>query len=338
MARNFYDVLGVARAAPDKEIRAAYRKLARQYHPDVNPNDKAAESRFKEVAQAYEVVGDPENRQKYDKYGDQWEHADQIEEMQRQRGGTAWSNSTGGPGFDFQSGDFGTIFENLFRGSRAGPRGRQRSPRPGQNVETPIEVTLEEAFRGTARTIQLDSVSPCDACAGTGETAGDLCRACGGSGYVSRPRRIEVKVPAGVATGSRVRIAGEGHPGTFGAPKGDLFLQVTVNAHPRFERQGDNLSVDIDVPLLDAVLGGEVDVPTIDGRVVLTIKELTQNGASIRLAGKGMPRLGDTQHRGDMFARIRVQVPKALTNDERALYQQLRAAQELPAGAARKGA
>jgi DnaJ-class molecular chaperone len=326
MARNFYDVLGVPRSAPDKDIRAAYRKLARQYHPDVNPNDKAAEARFKEVAQAYEVIGDAENRKKYDKYGDQWEHADQIEEMQRQRGGT-WSGSQGGATYDFEGsglGDFGTIFENLFRGNRAGPRGRQRTPRPGQNVETPIEVTLEEAFKGTTRTIQLDSVSPCDTCSGAGEVSGNLCATCGGSGYVSKPRRIEVKVPAGVTTGSRVRIAGEGHPGTFGGPKGDLFLLVTVRSHPQFERQGDNLYVDVDVPVLDAVLGGEVEVPTIDGRVVLTIKGLTQNGASIRLAGKGMPRLGEGSRRGDMFARIRVQVPKHLSAEERALFEQLR--------------
>jgi DnaJ-class molecular chaperone len=161
---------------------------------------------------------------------------------------------------------------------------------------------------------------------------------CGGSGYVSKPRRIEVKVPPGVTTGSRVRIAGEGHPGTFGGPKGDLFLLVTVKAHPRFERQGDNLYVDVDVPVLDAVLGGEVEVPTIDGRVVLVVKELTQSGASIRLAGKGMPRLGDTSRRGDMFARIRVQVPKTLSAEERALYEQLRALEKAPAGAARKGA
>jgi DnaJ-class molecular chaperone len=147
-----------------------------------------------------------------------------------------------------------------------------------------------------------------------------------------------VKVPAGVTTGSRVRIAGEGHPGTFGGPKGDLFLLVTVRSHPQFERQGDNLYVDVDVPVLDAVLGGEVEVPTIDGRVVLTIKGLTQNGASIRLAGKGMPRLGEGSRRGDMFARIRVQVPKHLSAEERALFEQLRELEEVPAGAARKGA
>jgi DnaJ-class molecular chaperone len=328
MARNFYDTLGVARTASDKEIRAAYRKLARQYHPDVNPGDKAAEARFKEVAAAYEVVGDPENRKKYDKYGDQWEHADQIEEMQRQRGGS-WSFNSGNSGqrvdFDFGGGggDFGSIFENLFRRDRGGPR-RQRGPRAGQNIETPVMVSLEEAFRGTTRTLQFDSSQACTTCNGTGDVNGSICDTCGGIGQLSKPRRIEVKVPAGVATGSRVRIAGEGHPGFNGGPKGDLYLQVTVSNHPRFERKGDDLYVDVDVPVVDAVLGGEVEVPTIDGRVALRIKELTQNGASIRLGGKGMPKLGKPGERGDMYARVRVQIPKTLTAEQRALFERLR--------------
>ena len=325
MASNLYDVLGVSRTASDKEIRTAYRKLARKFHPDVNPGDKAAEARFKEIAAAYEVVGDEDNRKKYDKYGDQWEHADQIEEMQRQRGGS-WSFTTGngaGGDADFGGGDFGSIFENLFRRDRGGPR-RQRGPRPGQNIETPIQVSLEEAYRGTTRMLQFDSMQPCQTCKGTGESSGAVCLTCGGAGQVSRPRRIEVKVPAGVATGSRVRIAGEGHPGTGGGPKGDLYLQVTVAGHPRFERKGDDLYVDVDVPVVDAVLGGEVEVPTIDGRVALRIKELTQNGASIRLAGKGMPKLGKSGERGDMYARIRVQVPRSLTDEQRALFEQMR--------------
>jgi DnaJ-class molecular chaperone len=301
--------------------------LARQYHPDVNPGDKSAESRFKEIAAAYEVIGDEDNRKKYDKYGDQWQRADQIEEMQRQRGG-AWNfNSGDGAAADFDlgagNGDFGAIFENLFRRDRSGPR-RQRGPRPGQNIETPVQVTLEEAYHGTARTLQFDSVQACATCSGTGESSGSICPTCGGTGQVARPRRIEVKVPAGVATGSRVRIAGEGHPGMGGGPKGDLYLQVTVANHPRFERKGDDLYVDVDVPIVDAVLGGEVEVPTIDGRVALRIKELTQNGASVRLAGKGMPRLGKSSERGDMFARVRVAVPRSLTDEQRALFEQLR--------------
>ncbi len=330
MARNFYDTLGVSRSASEKEIRTAYRKLARQFHPDVNPGDKASESRFKEIAAAYDVVGDPENRKKYDKYGDQWEHADQIEEMQKQRG-ASWKFNAPGEGqrgdFDFGAGagngDFGSIFENLFRRERGGPR-RQRGPRPGQNVETPIEVTLDEAYRGTARTLQFDSTETCSTCNGAGETNGSICPTCGGAGQVARPRRIEVKVPAGVATGSRVRIAGEGHPGFGGGPKGDLYLLITVANHPRFERKGDDLYVDVDVPVVDAVLGGEVEVPTVDGRVALRIKELTQNGASIRLAGKGMPKLGKPDQHGDMYARVRVQLPRTLTDEQRALFEQLR--------------
>lgn len=302
MAKDLYQVLGVPRAASDKEIRSAYRKLARQYHPDVNPNDKAAETRFKEITAAYEVLGEPENRSKYDKYGDQWEHADQIEEMRRQQGGRSWSSS--GPGastFHFESngdGDFGSIFENIFRrgGGAAGPR--PSSPRRGQDIDTPVEITLEEAFNGTTRLVNL------------GE------------------RRIEVKVPPGVKTGSRVRVAGEGAPGANGGSQGDLFLVITVRSHPRFERKGDDLYVDVDVPVYDAVLGGEVEVPTVDGRVLLRVKELTQNGTQVRLAGKGMPVLGKPGTRGDLYARIRVKVPTALTPEQRELFEQLRKTSE----------
>ena len=319
MARNFYEVLGVSSTAADKEIRSAYRKLARKYHPDVTPNDRAAEARFKEVTAAYEVLSDPDKRRKYDKYGDRWEYADQIEDQRRQ-GGFARGN-----GATFESGnfgDFGSIFENLFRRERGGARG-QPATRRGQDVETPVEVTLEEAFRGSTRTVRLQSPETCPACGGSGEVAGATCHTCGGSGQVSRDRRLEVKVPAGVKTGSRVRIAGEGRPGFGGGPNGDLYLVVTVQPHPRFERKGDDLFVDVAVPYLDAILGGEVEVPTIDGRVALRIPELTQNGRQIRLSGKGMPVLGAAS-RGDLYARIRVQLPEQMGSEERTHLEALR--------------
>lgn len=298
MAKDLYEVLGVPRTASDKEIRAAYRKLARQHHPDVNPNDKASEARFKEITSAYEVLGEPENRKKYDKYGDQWQHADQIEEMRRQQGGRTWSSAgPGGASYHFESagdGDFGSIFENLFRRERSGGP-RPSSPRRGQDIDAPVEITLEEAFSGTTRTVSI---------------GGD--------------RRLEVKVPAGVKTGSRVRVAGEGAPGANGGSAGDLFLVITVRTHPKFERKGDDLYVDVDVPVYDAVLGGEVEVPTVDGRVLLRVKELTQNGTQIRLAGKGMPVLGKPGTRGDLYARVRVKIPSNLTPEQRELFEQLR--------------
>ncbi len=331
MARDFYETLGVPRNASDKDIRSAYRKLARRYHPDVNPNDKAAEERFKEITAAYEVLSDPENRKKYDKYGDQWQYADQIEEMQRQqagRGGGQWFTTGDGAhvryetsGSDF--GDFGSIFENLFRRERGGPRA-QRAPRRGQDIDTPVEVTLEEAFHGSSRTVQVQAAERCTACDGTGQQSGGLCYQCGGEGQRYRPRRLEVKVPRGVRTGSRVRIAGEGRPGIAGGSPGDLYLVVTVLPHARFERKGDDLYADVDVSVLDAVLGGEVEVPTIDGKVMLRIRELTQNGTQVRLAGKGMPVLGSQERRGDLYARVRVQLPTSLSPEERELYERLR--------------
>ena len=302
MAKDLYQVLGVPRTASDKEIRAAYRKLARQYHPDVNPNDASAEARFKEITAAHEVLGEADKRKKYDKYGDQWEHADQLEEMRRQQGGRTWSSAgPGGAAYQFETagdGDFGSIFENIFRRERGGGA-RTMSPRRGQDIDTPVEITLEEAFNGTTRTVTIGA-----------------------------ERRLEVKVPAGVKTGSRVRVAGEGAPGANGGSSGDLFLVIAVRTHPKFERKGDDLYVDVDVPVYDAVLGGEVEVPTVEGRVFLRVKELTQNGTQIRLAAKGMPVLGKAGARGDLYARVRIKIPSELSPEQRELFEQLRSSSE----------
>jgi DnaJ-class molecular chaperone len=326
MAKSFYETLGVPRSASEKEVRSVYRKLARQHHPDVNPGDKAAEARFKEINAAFEVLSDPEKRRKYDKYGAQWEQADQLEEMQKRQSSGNWARhgAPGGAAGGDAMGDFGSIFDNLFRRERGGPRA-QPANRRGQDIETPVEVTLEEAFKGTARTISLQAQEPCRTCSGSGEIAGAICHACGGAGELLRPRRIEVKVPAGVKTGSRVRVAGEGRAGFGGGPAGDLYLVVSVPEHPRFERKGDSVYVEVAVPVTDAVLGGEVHVTTLDGRVALRIPELTQNGRQIRLAGKGMPVLGESGKRGDLYVRVRVQLPEQLDPGERKLFEELRA-------------
>lgn len=205
MAKSYYDTLGVSRTASEKEIKAAYRKLARKYHPDVAPNDKTAEARFKEVNAAHEVLSDAEKRRKYDKYGDRWEYADQIEEMERQQSAAGWARQ-GGPGgngaaFEANLGDFGSIFENIFRRERGGPRG-QPARRRGQDVETPVEVSLEEAFAGTTRTVRLQGAEVCRTCGGSGDVAGAICHNCDGTGQVLQERRLEVKVPAGVKTDS----------------------------------------------------------------------------------------------------------------------------------------
>ena len=320
MARSFYEILGVARGASDKEIRSAYRKLARRYHPDVNPNDTGAEERFKEIQGAYDVLSDDDTRKKYDKYGDRWQQADQIEEMERQRAQAGFGG--GGFSFDGNLGDFdlGSVFGGFGDIFGGGPRG----PRRGQDVESPTEVTLEEAAAGTTRTVNLQGSEPCAICSGNGTSGNARCHTCGGSGEAIKPRRLEVKVPPGVRTGSRVRVAGEGRPGMGGGPSGDLYLLITVLPHARFERNADDLTVEVAVPYLDAVLGGEVEAPTLSGRVMLTIPPLTQNGSRFRLTGKGMPVLGQRDRRGDLFARVSVVLPEQLTDRERALLEELR--------------
>lgn len=332
MAKSFYETLGVSRTASEKEIKTAYRKLARRHHPDVNPGDRAAETRFKEINGAFEVLSDPEKRRKYDKYGDRWEMADQIEEAQRRQSPSAWARQGGaasGPGaaggsfsFDTGGGDFGSIFDSLFRRERGQPAARR-----GQDVETPVDVTLEEAYHGTTRTVSLQAVETCKTCSGNGEAGGTVCPTCDGNGTLLRPRRLEVRVPQGVKTGSRVRVAGEGRPGAGGGPAGDLYLVLTVREHARFERKGDNLVTDVNVPLIDAVLGGEATLQTIDGRVALRIPELSQAGRQIRLSGKGMPVLGQEGKRGDLYARVRVVLPAQLSPEERNLFEQIKALQ-----------
>ncbi len=325
MARSFYETLGVPRTATEKDIRNAYRKLARQYHPDVNPNDKGAEARFKEINAANDVLSDADKRKKYDKYGDRWEQADQYEEMERRQASGGFRN--GGATYNFEQGgaggDFGSIFDNLFRRDRPGPRGRAATRR-GQDVETAVEVSLEEAFRGTSRTVSLQTTETCAVCGGSGEVAAATCATCDGVGQVARTKRLEVRVPQGVRTGSRVRVAGEGRAGTGGGPSGDLYLVVTVQPHSKFDRKGDDLNVEVPASYLEAVLGGEVEVPTVDGRLMLKLPTLTQNGRQLKLTGKGMPVLGGTG-RGDLYAKIRVQLPDALNDEERALFEQLRA-------------
>lgn len=326
-AKDYYQILGVKRDASQKEIRQAYRRLARRYHPDVNPGDKAAEARFKEINEAHEVLSDPDKRKKYDRYGDQWQYADQIEEAQRRRaGGRRFAYGPGGT-FDFDlrdlgglGGDLGSIIEGLFRGGR-----RETMRRRPADMQYSVEVTLEEAFHGTARTIQLSAEEPCSTCGGSGRVAGAICHLCEGSGVTLQARRLEVKIPPGVHTGSKVRVAGEGGAGMAGGPRGDLYLVVSVRPHPRFERRADDLHTEVQVPLTQAVLGGEVEVPTLDGRVMLKIPALTQNGKVFRLAGKGMPRLQGSG-RGDLYARVSVRLPEELSDKERKLFEELRAA------------
>jgi molecular chaperone DnaJ len=319
MAQSYYDVLGVKRGASEKEVRSAYRRLARKLHPDVNPGDSAAEAKFKEVTSAYEVLSDPEKRRKYDRYGDKWEYADQIEEMQRQRGARF---PRGNGGFQtFDAGDLGGVFSTFFgRGGAA-----RTTSRRGTDVQQPVEVTLEEAYHGTTRTLELLSQESCPTCGGSGEIAGAPCHTCQGYGQIQRSRRLEVKIPGGAATGSKVRIPHEGQSGIGGGQRGDLLLIVTVRPHARFERKGDDLYEDVDVPLTVAVLGGEVEVRAVTAKVMLKVPAMTQNGKVFKLAGLGMPRL-NKEGKGDLHVRVRVRLPEHLDDEQRKLFEELRAA------------
>lgn len=338
MAKDLYAVLGVPRSASQKEIREAFRKLARKFHPDVNPGNVEAEERFKEISAAHEVLSDKENRAKYDQHGDNWRNADQIEEMMRQRGASGFGFGQGGaPGGNFQSFEFdlgdpsgggggggiGGMFESLFRRS---PGREQRPPRQrGGDVEHSVRVSLEEAFQGTTRTIELrEDGRVCGVCGGAGQVAGASCHNCGGSGQSGALRRLEVSIPAGVRDGTRVRVRGKGGPGAPGGAAGDLFLRVSVAEHPRFERRGDDLHIELDIPVAEAALGGEARVPTLKGRTLaLTIPAGTQGGRVFRLAGQGMPRSGGGF--GDLHARARLRLPEQLSDEQRALFERLRA-------------
>src|SRR4030042_2886697 len=231
--KDYYALLGVKKDATDKEIKQAYRRLARKYHPDVNPGNKSAEAKFKEMNAAYEVLADKEKRQKYDKYGDKWQYADQFEQAQQEQAQyQGFSPGSGGNSYRY-SGDVDNmdgIFEELFGGTRTRGFSRAAPPRRGQGMETPIEVTLEEAYSGTHRTISLQVEEPCTTCRGSGQIQNLPCSVCRGAGGMASIKRIEVKIPAGVNTGSRVRIAGKGQPG-YGGGSGHRHLNITVMPH-----------------------------------------------------------------------------------------------------------
>jgi molecular chaperone DnaJ len=314
--KDYYAILGISRGASEKEIKQAYRKLARQYHPDVNPGDKSAEAKFKEINEAYEVLADPKKRQKYDQYGEQWQFAEQFSRARRPQTQFWEFSQAGGPGLRFEE-DLGSLFGDLFGMGR-----RQARPRRGRDIEHPITVTLEEAYYGTKRTIALQTAQPCSSCQGSGLMQNMPCPVCHGSGLAPSVKRLEVKIPAGVKDRSRVRVAGKGEPGYGGGSGGDLYLVVSVKKHPRFQRKGDDLYVEVGVPLTVVVLGGEVTVPTIKGKLALKIPAETQNGRSFRLTGQGMPHLGNATY-GDLLAKVNVVLSTKLSEEEKKLFEQL---------------
>jgi len=328
--KDYYSTLGVNRSASEKEIKQAFRRLARKYHPDVNPGDKTAEDKFKQISEAYEVLSDKDKRQKYDRFGDKWQYADQFSGAGRGGGyqnfdfgdifgggSRTYTHSSGsGEGFD-------SLLDELLHGGGGASYTRRPRPRRGRDIESPVEVTLEEAFSGTSRLLSLQDEAICGTCHGSGRIQNALCSVCQGRGTVSHTKRIEVKIPAGVKTGSRVRIAGKGGEG-YGGARGNLYLLVSVKPHSTFERQGDNLLVVVDVPLTTAALGGEVSVPTLKGKLALKIPPETQNGRIFRLAKQGMPKLGSKDARGDLKARVNIALPQNLTDEEKELFRRLK--------------
>ena len=303
--KDYYKILEVPRSADAKEIKKAFRRLARKYHPDVNKDNKAAEEKFKEINEAYEVLSDSEKRRMYDKFGSEWSRYQQAGGRPEDFDWSRWAGTAPGGGrsrgvqygdFDDLQGLFGggfsDFFQQLFGGGQSGYYTR---PRQGQSYEQPVTITLQEAYQGAKRILQLQG------------------------------RRLEVKIPQGATTGTRVRIAGAGTAGARGGASGDLYLVVEVHPDARFERRGDDLHTEVPVDLYVALLGGEVAVPTLSGRaVMLHIPPETQNRKVFRLRGKGMPHLGHVRQHGDLYARVQVQLPQHLTRKERQLFAELK--------------
>jgi DnaJ-class molecular chaperone len=323
--KDYYSTLGVAKTATDKEVKQAFRKLARKFHPDVNPGDKTAEAKFKEINEAYEVLSDPAKRKKYDELGSNW----RMYEQQAAAGGPGFQGAgapggwnvhfgggQGGGGFRTMTpeemhdvfGDndpFSDFFHTFFGGGNAGAaasaaRGaRARAPRNGRDVEHDIELGLEDAYHGAMRRLALDR---------DGQT-----------------RTVDVRIPAGVGDGSRVRIPGEGEQGGSGGQAGDLYLRIRLTPHPKFDRKGRDLYTHVGVPLTTAILGGEADVPTLSGKPLrLKIPQTTQNAQVFRLKGHGMPAIGKDGERGDLYATVDVELPRELTPEQREHYEALK--------------
>jgi len=330
--RDYYEVLGVARTADEVVIKSAYRKLAMQYHPDRNPGDKAAEDKFKEAAEAYAILADGEKRSLYDRFG----HA-------------GVSSAAGGGGFDpstFRGFEdlFGNLGDMFGLGDLFGGGGRRGGPQRGADLRYDLEITFEEATcKGTGAAPGTSATTctqcrgagqvrfqqgfftvarTCPQCRGNGRVIAKPCQTCRGSGRVARERKMSVKIPAGIATGQQLRLQGEGESGNGGGPAGHLFVVVHVQEHEFFRRDGLNLFCEISVNFTTVALGGEIEVPTLDGSETVKIHEGTQTGTTLRLRGKGMPDVNGGA-RGDLFATVQVRTPKKLSKEQRHLLDQL---------------
>ncbi|HHW66694.1 MAG: molecular chaperone DnaJ [Epulopiscium sp.] len=349
--RDYYEILGVDKSASDADIKKAYRKLAKKYHPDMNPNNKEAEQKFKEISEAYEILSDPQKRAKYDQFG----HA-------------AFGNGAGGSGgFDgFGGFDMGDIFDSVFGDMFGGMGSRRRNgPTKGADVRVSVQLSFNEAAFGIAKEINvalwdtcdtchgtgakpgthpetcrhcggtgqvkftqntlfgsMTSVRTCDVCHGEGKIVKDPCHTCNGKGKVRKTKTIQVDIPAGIDHGQSIRIQGKGEPGERGGPNGDLLITVYIQEHPIFERRGYDVYCEIPITFVQATLGADLIVPTLDGNVQYTIKEGTQTGTVFRLKGKGIPHLRNPKVRGDQYIQVKIDVPTKLNEKQKELLRQ----------------
>ena len=332
--KDYYKVLGVEKSTPEKDIKSAYRKLAKKWHPDANAgNAKVAEEKFKEISEAYEVLGDKEKRRKYDELGNDWANAAQQAEAQRRYRQQAHTQSQAGDPFANygsaagQNAGFSDFFDMFFSGQgRTGAGGRQTvntpPPQRGEDLETPLEVTLADAYAGVKRSVSLQIDDTCPVCHGSGTRGGQICKNCHGTGHSIVTKKFEVSIPKGVRDGQHIRLAGQGGTGVSGGPNGDLHLVVRLQTDKTYERRGDDLYVDAPVSIYELVLGGDIRVPTMSGDVTMTIPAGTQSNKLLRLTGKGMPKIKGGGS-GDQYVRLIGMLPTELSDRERELFQEL---------------
>ena len=348
--RDFYEVLGVAKNASDDEIKKAYRKLAMKYHPDRNPDSKGAEEKFKEAKEAYEMLSEPSKREAYDRYG----HAGVDPNM----GGGGGFGGAGAGGF---ADAFGDIFGDIFGGGRGGNRGGGPQVYRGADLRYNLEISLEQAAHGFDTTIRVPSWDNCETCHGSGAKPGTSpttcttcgghgqvrmqqgffsiqqtcskchgtgkiiptpCPTCNGAGRIKRNKTLEVAIPAGIDEGMRIRSSGNGEPGMNGGPAGDLYVEIHIKAHPVFQRDGDDLHCEMPISFAKAALGGEIEVPTLNGKASFTIPEGTQTGKTFRLRSKGIKGVR-SGYAGDMFCHVVVETPVKLTEKQKDLLREL---------------
>jgi DnaJ-class molecular chaperone len=327
--KNYYEILGVDKNAAEKDIKSAYRKLARKWHPDANPdNPKAAEEKFKDITEAYEVLNDSERRKKYDLLGNDWQQAARQAEQQRsyrqaQRdatfdfGGYTGAGAAGGAGATGFSDFFDMFFSGM--GNRRGT-GSTTFGEKGGDLETTIDLNLDEAYNGGKKSVSLQIEDVCPRCGGTGTDRGRVCPQCHGTGRQIQTKKFDVTIPKGVREGQRIRLTGQGSAGPGG--RGDLYLVVNIVDDGTYERKGDDLYVDLPVSIYDLILGAEVRVPTMTGDVTMTIPAGTQNNKLLRLTGKGMPKLKNGGF-GDEYVRLVGQLPDKLSEKETKLFREL---------------